>query len=174
LMFAVAGLRCCMGNSAPAPLPTRSAVVSLRDCRPIISRARALFSLARALSCCFSHYSSLSHAPPPPLSPRHFSHSSPFLLLFLSLSSPFPFPFFKPFLQSHQGNGAYPSEAMPNASSKPVNVECGLPGCLFNLDADPTEHVDLASDTAHAAVLGHMTSRASAHDATFFQSNGSM
>ena len=163
-MFAVAGLRCCMGISAP--LPTRSAVVvSLRDRRPIISRTRARsFFLSRALF----------RAVPPttPLSLTH-THTHPLLV-----TSSFPLPLFSlssPFLlPRYQGNGAYPSEAMPNASSKTVNVECGLPGCLFNLDKDPTEHVDLASDTAHAAVLSHMTSRASAHDATFFQSNGSM
>ena len=51
-----------------------------------------------------------------------------------------------------------------------ASVDCGH-GCLFDLDADPTEHVDLA---AHKPTLvQHMRRLAAAYDETVYQSPGS-
>ena len=36
--------------------------------------------------------------------------------------------------------------------------DCGKAGCLFNVQDDPTEHNDLASDAAHADVLQELQS----------------
>ena len=76
-------------------------------------------------------------------------------------------------VRGNQGNGAFPAPRMPNASSSAVAVACG-DGCLFNLDADPNEHIDLALVSSYADILSHLQERAKVHDTTFFQSNGSM
>ena len=52
-----------------------------------------------------------------------------------------------------------------------VALDCGDDGCLFNLDDDPTEHVDLA--TQKPELLHRLRKRAEALDATVYQSPGS-
>ena len=60
---------------------------------------------------------------------------------------------------------------MPNSSSVNYQHNC-THGCLFDLIADPTEHVDLAFDPGHADVHARMLARAEYFDGTVFQSEG--
>ncbi len=60
----------------------------------------------------------------------------------------------------------------PNASTggparpdEPV-FDCGSEGCLFNIIADPGEHLDLAKNPKYAAVLAKLQARAHALDAS--------
>eukprot|EP00912_Choanoflagellata_sp_UC4_P000209 UC4_evm2s134 len=46
----------------------------------------------------------------------------------------------------------YPNNTNPSCST---TVFCG-DGCIFNLDEDPTEHVDLANDTDISAIKAHL------------------
>ena len=67
-------------------------------------------------------------------------------------------------------NGAWPGVTTPNGTDATASVDCGH-GCLFDLDADPTEHFDLA---AHKTTLvQHMRHLAAAYDETVYQSPGS-
>jgi len=47
--------------------------------------------------------------------------------------------------------------------------ECGYsPGCLFDIEADPTEHVDLAHDPRHAARALDLAAELAARNQTLF------
>lgn len=74
-------------------------------------------------------------------------------------------------VRGHMANGAWPGPTTPNGS-KPaeVAVDCGA-GCLFDLDADPTEHVDLAQQKP--TLLRHLRALAAKYDETVYQSPGS-
>ena len=62
---------------------------------------------------------------------------------------------------------------MPNSTANGERqISCG-DGCLFNLTADPTEHVDIAQMPANAALLAKLQARALYFDNTYFQSHGS-
>lgn len=70
-------------------------------------------------------------------------------------------------------NSYFPGPHMPNSTANgQTTTSCGA-GCLFNLSADPTEHVDLAVVPANAALLARLQARALALDSTYFQSKGS-
>ena len=60
----------------------------------------------------------------------------------------------------------------PNASTTGWAAEASIhhcePACLFELDADPTEHVDLAKSAAQGARVRAMLARLRAHNATVF------
>lgn len=74
-------------------------------------------------------------------------------------------------IRGEQGNGAFPGKLMPNATSggKGISIDCGA-GCLFDLDSDPTEHVDLANDKPE--LLKRLQDLAASYDATYFQEPG--
>jgi hypothetical protein len=65
----------------------------------------------------------------------------------------------------------------PNASfTNTPTISCGTPGvdgagCLYNLDADPTEHVNLASNTEFVALMAKLFGMIQAHNATTFTPN---
>ena len=73
------------------------------------------------------------------------------------------------------GWGYWQGPRYPNAST--ANVEdpgcpsLGEGGCLFEVRGDPTEHVDLAKDPAHASVLAAMRARLAAIGAGVWQTN---
>ena len=72
--------------------------------------------------------------------------------------------------------GFFPGPHMPNSTNtgSGVKLDCRpAGGCLFDLISDPTEHVDLGTDPAYAAVKARLVARAAALDATQFQSAGS-
>ena len=74
-------------------------------------------------------------------------------------------------IRGKMANGAWPGVTTPNGS-KPttVNVDCGE-GCLFDLDTDPTEHVDLAAQKP--TLLHNLRKLAAAYDKGVYQSPGS-
>lgn len=56
----------------------------------------------------------------------------------------------------------------PNATDARLGgwLDCGAGGCLFDLDADPTEHIDLAGSAEHARLRARMRARLKAHDSS--------
>ena len=76
---------------------------------------------------------------------------------------------FKLLRGSFANGGAYPGPTTPNATKGIVPFDCGR-GCLFDLDADPTEHDDLAAHKP--ALLRKLIDLAEAYDATTYQSPG--
>lgn len=75
-------------------------------------------------------------------------------------------------LRGKQPSAFFPGPHMPNKSDTGGNVslDCSQ-GCLFDLDADPTEHVDLAQSKPDIAAT--LARRAVELDLTYFQSEGS-
>jgi hypothetical protein len=49
--------------------------------------------------------------------------------------------------------------------------EAGSAPCLFDIEADPTEHTDLARDPTHAATLARLTAALAAARASQFQTD---
>jgi hypothetical protein len=71
----------------------------------------------------------------------------------------------------------FPNASTPwtsNTSIKVPSFACSLPnkvGCLFNVKLDPTEHVDLSLDPAHAPDLARLLERLRTVSKTFFNPN---
>eukprot|EP00040_Diaphanoeca_grandis_P032142 m.194271 g.194271 ORF g.194271 m.194271 type:complete len:815 (+) comp32518_c5_seq1:283-2727(+) len=66
----------------------------------------------------------------------------------------------------------FPGPFMPNASQSNNQrqvIDC-TGGCLFNLTADPTEHIDLSSDNDYTHILTIMNMRYREYLATLYQS----
>lgn len=68
----------------------------------------------------------------------------------------------------------YPNTTTPHTPT----VSCGTPGgvngssgCLYNLDADPNEHNDVAADPAHAALAAELFAMLQTHNSTTFTPN---
>ena len=59
----------------------------------------------------------------------------------------------------------------PNTTAAVKLAPCGA-GCLFNLDLDPTEHVDLSKDPRYASTLKTLQDELEAARATYYQSPG--
>jgi hypothetical protein len=68
--------------------------------------------------------------------------------------------------------GYWGGQYAPN-STKAVDLPACAAGCLFNLDLDPTEHVDLAANPRYAATLRLLQAELTAAAGTYFQSPGS-
>jgi len=69
--------------------------------------------------------------------------------------------------------GSYGGQYAPNHTKADKLPDCGAVGCLFNIDADPTEHVDLAADPQYASTLALLQAELRAATATYYQSPGS-
>mmetsp|Transcript_3291 Transcript_3291/g.8099 ORF Transcript_3291/g.8099 Transcript_3291/m.8099 type:complete len:638 (+) Transcript_3291:166-2079(+) len=78
-------------------------------------------------------------------------------------------------VRGSQGTSMFPGVHMPNSTDDGSNtaIDCGT-GQLYNLDIDAVEHHDLSQDAGHSDVLRLLQARATALDATYFQSDGSM
>jgi arylsulfatase I/J len=63
--------------------------------------------------------------------------------------------------------GDYKCESVGIALSKEVSGT----GCLFNIETDPTEHVDLSSDSSHASTLKALTAALKKAQASQYQTN---
>jgi hypothetical protein len=68
----------------------------------------------------------------------------------------------------------YPNTTTPYTPT----VSCGTPGgvngssgCLYNLDADPNEHNDVAADPANAALVAELFAMLQTHNSTTFTPN---
>ncbi|EGD73793.1 arylsulfatase [Salpingoeca rosetta] len=74
-------------------------------------------------------------------------------------------------VRGKQPYGFYPGVHMPNSTDDGSNssVVCD-PGCVFDLQADETEHVDLARERPQ--LLRQLLARAAAYDATYYQTPG--
>jgi hypothetical protein len=64
---------------------------------------------------------------------------------------------------------AYPPHLLPTPNLLKVTLNCTT-GCLFDLDADPTEHVELSRERPD--VLKQLLARAIDLDTTYYQSDG--
>merc|ERR1712086_227843 len=69
--------------------------------------------------------------------------------------------------------GSYGGQYAPNHTKADKLPDCGAVGCLFNIDADPTEHADLAADPQYASTLALLQAELRAATATYYQSPGS-
>lgn len=76
---------------------------------------------------------------------------------------------FKLLRGSFANGGSYPGPTTPNGTKGIVPFDCGR-GCIFDLDADPTEHNDLAAHKP--TLLRNLIDLAEAYDATTYQSPG--
>ena len=76
---------------------------------------------------------------------------------------------FKLLRGSFANGGSYPGPTTPNRTKGIVPFDCGR-GCLFDLDADPTEHDDLAAHKP--TLLRSLIDLAEAYDVTTYQSPG--
>ena len=67
--------------------------------------------------------------------------------------------------------GYYTSIYYPNGTKPAELPPCGLPGCLFNLTADPTEHDDLSNSSRPEAqrILILLQSELDAAGRSYFQ-----
>ena len=68
--------------------------------------------------------------------------------------------------------GYFGGQYAPN-NTKAVNLPACVSGCLFNLDLDPTEHVDLSTDPRYAATLAALQAELQNASVTYYQSPGS-
>jgi hypothetical protein len=59
-----------------------------------------------------------------------------------------------------------PGPHMPNGSSTPPTLACD-PGCVFDVDSDPNEHVDLAASMP--GLLQSLLAKREGYLATYFQ-----
>jgi len=73
-------------------------------------------------------------------------------------------------IRGKMGNGAWAGLTTPNGTKNTVAVDCGQ-GCLFDLDSDPDEHVDIAAH--HTTLLRNLRALADMYDASVYQSPGS-
>ena len=75
---------------------------------------------------------------------------------------------FKVVLGKQGGKGVWTGPRHPNATAHPDDdAGCGESGCLFNIDSDPTEHVDLAAQ--QPSLLANLTAALAAAWATRYQ-----
>eukprot|EP01051_Picozoa_sp_SAG22_P020571 SAG22_NODE_4210_length_1344_cov_1.318876_1_plen_250_part_10 len=68
--------------------------------------------------------------------------------------------------------GYWGGQYAPNTTKAVTLPSCGA-GCLFNLDVDASEHIDLAAEPRYASTLALLQSKLAAAMATYYQSPGS-
>jgi hypothetical protein len=53
----------------------------------------------------------------------------------------------------------------------PATLDCGKPGCLFDVEHDPEERINLNSSATHASVIATMSARLAALELTIWQAD---